>query len=199
VQDLIRSRYQDQSTRENSILWEHLGFSFMMAIGCPQHYNWSFAPHQTTHHVGIMYSSSPGQGKSVVFMGQISLVRYGKYRHQFHLHLRSFLASNFLFDLLGQEFGIQWCKGKIMIRGHQQVYGIWYSDFIYLQVSSDNSWYLVDAVMATGSLWVLAVNGAERALPSNALSSSASLSFVLSNTYQMVCPPIQVDASFSQH
>ncbi|KAJ6855405.1 hypothetical protein NC651_040153 [Populus alba x Populus x berolinensis] len=34
-------------------------------------------------------------------MGPISLVRYGKYRHQFHLHLhlRSFLASNFLFDL----------------------------------------------------------------------------------------------------
>jgi len=72
------------------------------------------APHQTTHHVGIMYSSSPGQGKSVVFMGQISLVRYGKYRHQFHLHLhlRSFLASNFLFDLLSQQFGTQWCNGK---------------------------------------------------------------------------------------
>ena len=58
----------------------------------------SFATHQTTHHVGIMYYSSPGQGKSVVFMGLISLVRYGKYRHQFHLHLhlRSFLASNVL-------------------------------------------------------------------------------------------------------
>jgi hypothetical protein len=25
------------------------------------------------------------------------------------------------FFLLSQEFGIQWCKGKIMIRGHQQL------------------------------------------------------------------------------
>lgn len=29
-----------------------------MAIVCPQRYNSSFAPHQTTHHVGIMHSSS---------------------------------------------------------------------------------------------------------------------------------------------
>ncbi|KAL9345087.1 hypothetical protein Peur_062762 [Populus x canadensis] len=61
----------------------------MMAIGCPQHYNWSYAPHQTTHHVGIMYSSSPGQGKSVVFMGQISLVRL----HIFTSILRRLLMS----------------------------------------------------------------------------------------------------------
>lgn len=29
-----------------------------MALVCPQRYNSSFAPHQTTHHVGIMHSSS---------------------------------------------------------------------------------------------------------------------------------------------
>jgi hypothetical protein len=33
-----------------------------------------------------------------------------------------------------------------MIHGHQQVYGIRYSDFLCLLVSSDESWCLVDAV-----------------------------------------------------
>lgn len=73
-----------------------------MAIVCPQRYNSSFAPHQTTHHVGIMHSSSkldsqwlfyisftlhhmtsnpaafvsssPYQGKSVVFTGDHTLL-----------------------------------------------------------------------------------------------------------------------------
>lgn len=72
-------------------------FSGDMAVVCPQRYNSSFAPHQTTHHVGIMHSSSkldsqwlfyisftlglptsnpaafvsssPYQGKSLVFTG----------------------------------------------------------------------------------------------------------------------------------
>ncbi|KAK8508436.1 hypothetical protein V6N12_020217 [Hibiscus sabdariffa] len=44
-----------------------------MAIVCPQRYNSSFAPHQTTHHVGIMHSSSkrysqPTAGPSTPFI-----------------------------------------------------------------------------------------------------------------------------------
>ena len=75
-----------------------------MAILCPQRYNSSIAPHQPTHHVGIMHSSSkldsqwlffyiytgathhmtsnpaafvsssPYQGKSVVFTGDHTLL-----------------------------------------------------------------------------------------------------------------------------
>lgn len=86
------------------LLYDWLGYvalfllSGHMAIVCPQRYNSSFAPHQTTHHVGLMHSSSkrhflwlfyiytgathhmtsnpaafvsssPYQGKSVVFTG----------------------------------------------------------------------------------------------------------------------------------
>lgn len=45
------------------LLYDLLGYVYFffsgdMAIVCPQRYNSSFAPHQTTHHVGIMYSSS---------------------------------------------------------------------------------------------------------------------------------------------
>ena len=44
------------------LLYDWLGYVYFlsgdMAIVCPQRYNSSFAPHQTTHHVGIMHSSS---------------------------------------------------------------------------------------------------------------------------------------------
>lgn len=85
------------------LFYVYFFFSGDMAVVCPQRYNSSFAPHQKSHHVGIMHSSSkldaqwlfyiytgathhmtsnpaafvsssPYQGKSVVFTGDHTLL-----------------------------------------------------------------------------------------------------------------------------
>jgi len=84
-----------------------------------------------------------------------------------NLHLRSFLASNFLFDPRST------LDISSMQSWQQEVYGFW--------------------------PWMAPREPYHQMQQEVSLSSLASLSFVLSITYQMVCSLIQGDATFSHH
>jgi len=153
----------------------------MMGIVCPQRYNWSFASsasNNSSRRYYVFILAGPRQ-KCRLHDTDFS---YKVWKISASIPSPSpspsFLASNFLFDLLSQQFG----PNDVRVNNDSWSSAcVWDLVFRLLMFTRILGRILMSCrcSLATGSLWVLAVNGAERALPSKAISSSVSLSFVL--------------------